>query len=156
MTPILSIFFVFHHRFHPSDPLAAARRLANYWKKRKEIFQERAYLPINLSGNGALTADDVKVLKMGYMVNLPRDLKGRTVVFIDMSKKNPETTPSSRTTLFVGQCLMENVKSRTDCYVGVYNISNPYAVGFDREVSGCENEVNCLWTCASRFNTMTD
>jgi hypothetical protein len=102
---------------------------------RREIFQERAFLPINLSGNGALTTDDVQVLKTGYKVNLPRDVKGRSVVFIDMSKKRPETTPSNRTQFFIGQCFLENAKSRTDAYVGVYNISNPYAVNFDTKVS---------------------
>jgi hypothetical protein len=124
------------YSFHPSDPLAAARRLANYWKKRQEIFQERAFFPINLSGiHGALTTDDVNILKTGYMVNLPRDQKGRSVLYIDMSKKRPATTPSTRIIFFIGQCVMENETTRTDCFVGLYNISNPYAVDFDKTVS---------------------
>jgi hypothetical protein len=80
--------------FHPNDPLAAARRLANYWKKRKEIFQERVFLPINLSGNGALTVDDVRILRTGYTLNLPRDRYGRTVLYMDNSKKHQEDIPS--------------------------------------------------------------
>jgi hypothetical protein len=129
--------FLFYsiYSFHPNDALAAARRLANYWKKRKEIFQERAFLPIDLSGNGALTLDDVRILKTGYTVNLPRDNKGRSVIYIDISKKRPETIPSTRIMFFFGQSVMENEMTRTDGFVGLYNISNPYAADFDKTVS---------------------
>jgi hypothetical protein len=92
--------------------------------------------PIDLSVNGALTADDVQVLKTGYSVNLPRDQKNRSVVYLDVSKRRPEMKASPRTAFFGLQCFMENEVSRrrTDedtsgGYTFLVNISNPHAVG---------------------------
>jgi hypothetical protein len=89
-----------------------------------------------LSGGntGALTTDDVQVLKTGYCINLPRDLHQRSVLYFDLSKKRPETIPSLRIIFFLGQCLMENEATRTLGFVGLYNISNPYAVNFEAKV----------------------
>jgi hypothetical protein len=104
--------------------------LANYWKKRKEIFQERAFRRINLSGRGALTRDDVKVLKTGAYVNLPRDKKNRSVIYVDVSKRRPGATPSPRAIFFLIQCIMENEVSRLIGFRVLCNISNPYAANF--------------------------
>jgi hypothetical protein len=114
------------------DPLAAARRLANYWKIRKEIFQERAFLPtVDLSGHGALTADDVRILQTGYCIHLPRDEQGRSVLYADNSKKRSDVTPSQRTKFFIFQCMMENQKTHTDGFVMLFNISNPFAANYE-------------------------
>jgi hypothetical protein len=124
--------------FHPNDSLAAARRLANYWMKRKEVFEERAFLPINLSDNGPMTRDDVKLLQTGFCVNLPRDEKNRTVIYIDISKRPPETAPSRRIMFFVFQFFMENVMSRTDTgFTILLNASNPHAVSFQKSNHEC-------------------
>jgi hypothetical protein len=101
--------------------------LANYWKKRKEIFKERAFLPINLSSNGALTTEDVRILKTGAGVYIPRDTKGRTVMYTDVSKKRPDMMPSLRLVFFFAQCFMENEICRKDGFVLIRNISNPFA-----------------------------
>ena len=77
------------------------------------------------------------MLKTGYSINLPRDLHHRSVLYFDLSKKRPETTPSLRIVFFYGQCLMENEATRTLGFVGLYNISNPYAVGFAAKVRVC-------------------
>jgi hypothetical protein len=113
--------------------------LANYWKKRKEIFAERAFLPIDLTGNGAMTADDVKLLQTGYTINLPRDEKNRRIIYTDMSKKPPDTVPSPRVVFFFCQCIMENNKAshRQYGHVLLYNISNPFASSFETENVKC-------------------
>jgi hypothetical protein len=92
--------------------MAAARRMANYWRKRKQVFKERTFLPIYLSGNGALTSDDVQALKTGYCVNLPRDQKNRSVIYIDTSKRRADSISSRRVIFFGLQCFMENETSR--------------------------------------------
>lgn len=97
---------------------------------RKEVFEERAFFPIDLSGNAAMTSDDVKIIRTGTCVNLPRDLKKRTVLYIDASKRRPDTTPSRRTIFFLLQCVMENEASRKDTFVMLANISNPFAGSF--------------------------
>jgi hypothetical protein len=111
--------------------------LANYWKKRKEIFKERAFLPINLSGKGALTAADVSILQTGFTVNLPRDKKGRSILYTDLSKKRQEIITSQQVFFFFGQCLMENEISRDDGFVIIQNISNPFAADSVQANSEC-------------------
>ena len=50
------------------DPQAAALRLARYWKYRKEVFGSRWLLPLNQTGRGALTADDIAILRSCYLL----------------------------------------------------------------------------------------
>jgi hypothetical protein len=38
----------------------AARRLVHYWEMRQKIFGDRAYIPMVLTGHGALTAEEVE------------------------------------------------------------------------------------------------
>jgi hypothetical protein len=97
--------------------------------KRKEVFQERAFLPINLSGQGAMTEDDVKLLRTGYFVNLPRDNKGRSILYVDPSKKPIDMNPSLRINFFVAQCTMENniaYQQRRQGPTVLFNVSNPF------------------------------
>lgn len=46
--------------------LKAARRMALYWQLRKELFEDRWLLPLNQTGAGALTADQVELLRTGF------------------------------------------------------------------------------------------
>jgi hypothetical protein len=90
---------------------------------------------VDLSGtNGAMTSEDVITLKTGTARHLPRDTQGRTVFFCDGSKKRPDVIPSFRFIFFLYQIMMENEVSRTDGYVVIYNVSNPYANSFDKKV----------------------
>lgn len=65
---------------------AAALRLAAYWKHRVDLFQERAFLPMILSGAGALTSDDIEALRTGFHALLPDDVYGNTVLYYDHSR----------------------------------------------------------------------
>ena len=59
----------------------ATTKLATYWKYRKELFASRALRPLlDLSGCGALDDNDISVLRMGCVVPLPDDDKGRKVI----------------------------------------------------------------------------
>lgn len=78
--------FVSFFRCDRGDSDNACRRLIAYWQMRCEIFQERAFLPLNLLGNGALTSDEVDLLQQGSVVLLPADSAKRSVVFLDYSK----------------------------------------------------------------------
>jgi len=44
----------------------AARRLVMYWRVRIELFGERAFLPMIQTGSGALTQDDILILRWSY------------------------------------------------------------------------------------------
>jgi hypothetical protein len=112
--------------------------LANYWKQRKGIFKERTFLPINLSGNGALTPEDIAHLRTGFCVNLPPDSKGRSVLSVDVSKHHPDTSlPSFRTVFFFLQCVMENSASRQHGFDTLFNISNPFAANYSPSAAQC-------------------
>jgi hypothetical protein len=62
---------------------SAAHRIVYYWKKRKALFGDRAFLPMNQTGEGTLNRDDIAMLSSGGIIVLPRDSHGRSVVFID-------------------------------------------------------------------------
>uniref|UniRef100_A0A7S3LDI9 Uncharacterized protein n=1 Tax=Amphora coffeiformis TaxID=265554 RepID=A0A7S3LDI9_9STRA len=52
------------------DVQAAAVRIANYWKFRRELFEDRWLLPMTQTGAGALTPDQVQLLRSGFKVLL--------------------------------------------------------------------------------------
>jgi hypothetical protein len=62
---------------------AAAERLVSYWEERKKAFQERFLLPLVITGDGALDEASIDVMSTGYMVFLPDDAKGRSVLYLD-------------------------------------------------------------------------
>ena len=105
--------------------------MARYWKHRKEALGDRAFLPlVDLSGNCGLTTEDVQLLQTGYCVNLPRDQSGRSVIYVDVSKRTPGKQTSKRVVFFVLQCVMENELSRSDEFVILVNMSNPFSGNF--------------------------
>lgn len=71
-------------RFCKYDLWAAAQRLCSYWTERKRLFgQQRAFLPLVLTGTGALTPDDVHTLYAGYPAILPDTTSGKKCVLMD-------------------------------------------------------------------------
>jgi hypothetical protein len=62
------------------DPWKAAARVAAYWETRVEFFGDRAFLPLTISGDGAMSHDDVELLRSGFFMVLPKDRQGRPVV----------------------------------------------------------------------------
>jgi hypothetical protein len=69
---------------------SAAQRLVTYWEKRKEVFGERAFLPLlDLSGNGALTPEDVNLISTGSFL-----LTAEDTVVVDRSLE-PESAELS-------------------------------------------------------------
>jgi hypothetical protein len=86
--------YLVHEESHPysfyqrekGNLTAAARRLCQYWNMRFCLFHERAFMPMHdLSGEGALTVDDMDYMKGAtpHAMQLPKDTKGRSVLFID-------------------------------------------------------------------------
>jgi len=47
-------------RFHDFNAVAAAQGLICYWKRRRDVFQERAFRPLTITGDGALTAPEIE------------------------------------------------------------------------------------------------
>ena len=68
------------------DHSAAATRLVKYWQRRRELFGQKALLPMTATGEGALSASDLEVFRSGAIVQLPNDEKGRTVLCFDKTR----------------------------------------------------------------------
>jgi hypothetical protein len=97
---------------------AAARKLVLYWKRRREVFGDRAFLPLTLTGNGALSNEDIESIKTGWVVCLTNDADGRTVACLDPSRRLDHSLEIRlRCTFYFGQILSENEKSQTDGFV---------------------------------------
>jgi hypothetical protein len=62
------------------DPWKAALRVVEYWKTRVDLFGERAFLPMEISGEGALSPEDIRVLETGSFMVLPNNKYGQAVV----------------------------------------------------------------------------
>ena len=74
-----------------NDVKAAAQRLLNYWTYRKDVFGDRAFRSVlNFSGNGAMTEEDLSLIRTGCGVMLPDDQAGRKVLCYDDDRYPPD------------------------------------------------------------------
>ena len=99
-----------------NNALAAAQCLAGYWKKRKEIFVNKAFLPLNQTGEGALSRGDMNLLSSGFMALLPKLSTGHTVLCYDGSRLSKAPKDSQlRVAFYWFSVAAENSpKSQTD------------------------------------------
>jgi hypothetical protein len=83
-------YFVLACQFNPWD---AAVRMCAYWEERIELFEDRAFEAMALGSEAVpptgLTREDVKMLETGATLPLPKDRKGRSVIFLDEGKMEP-------------------------------------------------------------------
>ncbi|KAL7568686.1 hypothetical protein ACA910_021683 [Epithemia clementina (nom. ined.)] len=107
-------------RYEGYDHWAAAHRLTAYWTWRRRIFRERAFLPMTMTGEGALSQEDIVHVRRGYFALLPNDKDGRTVICYDPSRR---VFHSKETRMRVGfyfwSLMSENEITRRDGYVGI-------------------------------------
>lgn len=75
-------------RYEKNNPWAAAKRLALYWQERVKIFgPNRAYLPLDTTGEGALSKETIEYHFTGFVSRLPNDSQGRAVILHDPARK---------------------------------------------------------------------
>jgi len=87
----------------------AVKRMANHWKYRKELFGERAFRPMIISGDGALSPEDVECLKMGAI----RILRGPLPTYYIDFRIVFELSPDMRKRLhFYCMHVLSEVRSR--------------------------------------------
>lgn len=68
------------------NPVLAATLLAAHWAKRVELFKDKAFLPMALTGEGALNRTDMSMLNSGFFVVLPKDELNNSVLCYDASR----------------------------------------------------------------------
>ncbi|KAL7580636.1 hypothetical protein ACA910_002152 [Epithemia clementina (nom. ined.)] len=85
-------------RYSHYDLWAGAQRLCLYWKQRLELFgPQRAFLPMTLSGTGALNRQDVLAVYTGSTCFLPKSTtSGRSCILIDRRKWLPSITTENK------------------------------------------------------------
>ena len=157
------IFFLRCENFNAS---AAAKRLIKYWDFRCEIFGDRAFFPMVQTGTGALSRDDMVVLKTGSVVILPNHESGQVVLYLDrtklldFSKRSLESM--MRCMFYVLSVVSEIVKAQTDGFLmlGVVvtpRCSDPMEIELARKSTALLKEVmparmgtNHLLVCPSK------
>lgn len=73
-------------RLHGYDSLAAACSIALYWKIRKEIFGDRAFLPMVINGEGAMPKEISEAIQCGGACILSPDRSNRPILYVDRGK----------------------------------------------------------------------
>lgn len=103
-------------RFTNFNAAAAAQSLVNYWKRRRDTFQERAFLPLSITGYGALSQEAIQIYKSGLAVHLPNDAQGCAVVCFDPTRRPLDCSPRARKEVlfYNGHRLSENPQSQTE------------------------------------------
>jgi hypothetical protein len=116
------------------DFWAAAQRLCLYWKERKEIFgNERAFLPLTLTGKGALTKDGILTLQVGFPAILPNTKSGQQVVFGDGRQcvSTSNATSKLRCVFYLAKKLAEDERAQTEGVLAVVLLRMPRVQDFD-------------------------
>mmetsp|Transcript_3977 Transcript_3977/g.8002 ORF Transcript_3977/g.8002 Transcript_3977/m.8002 type:complete len:1060 (+) Transcript_3977:157-3336(+) len=112
-------------RFHRYNAWSAAQQITTYWTKRREIFKERAFLPMTMTGDGAMNQDDITFLRTGYFCFLPPDRDGRTVICYDPSRRTHHTKESRmRIGFYLWSIICENETCIRNGYVGIVVLGN--------------------------------
>ena len=99
------------------DATKAATRLAAYWRSRREIFRDRALLPMEQTGRGTLDSKEIDMWKTAVLVNAPKDASGRSVLVFDVSRLKPSHSYPS----------FDDVRLRLGFYVFSLAAENPLA-----------------------------
>jgi hypothetical protein len=118
--------------FEKFNAWAAARRLVTYWSSRVAIFgEEKAFLPLDLTGNGALDEEDLDFLNSGCVVTLPNDSKNRSVICIDRSNKiHGADDMCIRPLFFLLSAASENEMSQKDGCIVLVVLNSPTGATF--------------------------
>lgn len=119
-----------------NDINASARRFALYWKWRRELFEDRAFLLMStIDGTGAMCEEDVRALRRGYYIPLPYFSDGRSVTFTDHYRiKRLPTAIRKRLIFYNLQVMSENAESVQRGFIS-HNIFSKEIL-FGRETKG--------------------
>lgn len=112
-------------RVEDNHPIRAATRLVKYWKERKAAFgAERWLRPMTITGNGALTMEDVDVLRSGVMVPLERP-SGGMITLVDLARLPKQMDVSSLRIFFYLSSLYK-VQAATYGHIIVHVVTSRY------------------------------
>lgn len=105
----------------------AAKRLAAYWRLRYDCFASKAFESMNQTGEAALIRSDLILLQTGFLMLLPNDKYGRSVLSIDSTKLPDvfDTLARDRCLFYMISLLAENEMSHKEGAVLIINVEKP-------------------------------
>ena len=107
------------------DASKAALRLARYWKFRKQLFEERWLLPMDQTGRGAMSPDDIFALRSGYVVvHLRPQQQGGAILLVDMARLPVPGGDVTRRCLMYLATIFAHAFSQPEGVTVVYAISS--------------------------------
>ena len=121
----------------------AARAIVVYWKRRREIFGSKAFLPLVITGDGALSSDVVEFIKTGFVVHIP-DGEQSCNIYVDHSRRLTGFSPETRiqSVFYFAQLISENKVANTTGF----NFLIPVSVPEKLDAKGIENTTVILNT----------
>lgn len=121
------------------DVSSAVNRILRYWRLRLEVFGQRAFLPMTQTGHGALTREDVVILRSGVVALLPKDIEGRSVVMEDRNRilddKLEAQNAKLRSLFYVLSLLSDDDRCREDGFIWVSAVITPRVTEIWKEFS---------------------
>jgi len=119
-------------RLEKFDASRTAQRLAAYWEKRVELFDERAFFPMTQTGEGALNRSDLNALSTSYFSFLQNDTSGCSVLCYDASKLFKVSKKILlRLAFYLFSVAAENTLSQTDGIVLIFVVGKANTVPDD-------------------------
>ena len=119
-------------RLEKFDVSRTAQRLAAYWEKRVELFEERAFSPMTQTGEGALNRSDLNALSTSYFSFLRNDTSGCSVLCYDTSKSLKVSKKIRlRLAFYLFSVAAENTLSQTDGIVLIFVVGKANKVPDD-------------------------
>ncbi|KAL7563550.1 hypothetical protein ACA910_002217 [Epithemia clementina (nom. ined.)] len=128
-------------RYCQYNVVAAAHRLCLYWTERLALFgPERAFLPLTLTGTGALTPEDLLSLRAGFPVLLPENATttGHPCMLVDRRKRVGTATKQSifRCFFYLYKILAQNDLAQGDGVKVLVVSVTPRTKGFNADMVG--------------------
>ncbi|KAL7580613.1 hypothetical protein ACA910_002130 [Epithemia clementina (nom. ined.)] len=117
-------------RYTQYDLWAGAKRLCVYWTERLKLFgPERAFLPLVITGTGALTEEDLLTLYAGWPAILPESPTRPKSLFMDRRKWIPDKDSSVENKLrclfYVVRVLCEDDRAQVEGVCAFSSIMTP-------------------------------
>lgn len=110
------------------DAELAAEQIVLFWKKRKQVFGDRALRPMTITGRGSLTKEHIYSALCGAFRIMPPDQNQRPVFFIDRAKFLTDAEdPQHRLQIifyFLYLLFMESDLALTNGYVILLSMDN--------------------------------
>ena len=96
--------------------------------------EDRAFRPMTITGEGALTKDDVLTLQAGFPAMLPRTKTGRLAIYCDRRQWIASATVQSklRCTFYIVQKLSEDERAQTEGVLVFILLVMPKVIDFDQ------------------------